>query len=81
MTTSPAAHILNTVGTGIAIGLVLAHTFTGYGADRRSLRIMQVGTGIFVLAGPIDVINHRVNGLDLTAWSPSTCCCTAAPRS
>ena len=65
------AHILNTVGTGIAIGLVLAHTFTGYGADRRSLRIMQVGTGIFVLAGPIDVINHRVNGLDLTAWSPS----------
>ncbi len=66
-----AAHVLNTVGTGIAIGLVLAHTFTGYGADRRSLRIMQVGTGVFVLAGPIDVINHRVNGLDLTAWSPS----------
>ena len=66
-----AAHVLNTVGTGIAIGLVLAHTFTGYGTDRRSLRIMQIGTGIFVLAGPIDVINHRVNGLDLTAWSPS----------
>ncbi|MGS0683638.1 hypothetical protein ACVBEQ_00545 [Nakamurella sp. GG22] len=65
------AHILNTVGTGIAIGLVLSHTFTGYGADRRSLRIMQIGTGIFVLAGPIDIINHRVNGLDLTAWSPS----------
>lgn len=65
------AHIINTVGTGIAIGLVLSHTFTGYGADRRSLRIMQVGTGIFVLAGPIDVINHRINGLDLTAWSPS----------
>jgi hypothetical protein len=66
-----AAHVLNTVGTGIAIGLVLSHTFTGYGADRRSLRIMQIGTGIFVLAGPIDVVNHRVNGLDLTAWSPS----------
>ncbi len=64
-------HLLNTVGTGIAIGLVLAHTFTGYGAERRSLRIMQWGTGIFVVAGPIDVINHRVNGLDLTAWSPS----------
>src|ERR1700712_797943 len=64
-------HLINTVGTGIAVGLVLAHTFTGYGAERLSLRIMQVGTGIFVLAGPIDVINHRVNGLDLTAWSPS----------
>ena len=64
-------HLLNTVGTGTAIGLVLAHTFTGYGAEKLSLRIMQWGTGIFVVAGPIDVINHRVNGLDLTAWSPS----------
>ena len=64
-------HDINTVGTGIAIALVLAHTFTGYGAEKRSLRIMQWGTGIFVVAGPIDVVNHRVNGLDLTAWSPS----------
>lgn len=64
-------HLLNTVGTGIAIVLVLVHTFTGYGADRRSLRIMQTGTIIFVIAGPIDVINHRVNGLDITSWSPS----------
>lgn len=64
-------HVLNTVGTGIAIVLVLVHTFTGYGADRLSLRIMQTGTIVFVIAGPIDVINHRVNGLDITAWSPS----------
>lgn len=64
-------HVLNTIGTATAIGLVLAHSFTGYGVERRSLRIMQWGTGIFVVAGPIDVINHRVNGLDLTAWSPS----------
>jgi hypothetical protein len=64
-------HIVNTVGTGIAIVLVLVHTFTGYGADKRSLRIMQTGTIVFVIAGPIDVINHRVNGLDITSWSPS----------
>ncbi len=64
-------HLLNTVGTGTAIGLVLAHSFTGFGVERRSLRIMQWGTGIFVVAGPIDVVNHRINGLDLTAWSPS----------
>ena len=64
-------HIVNTIGTGIAIALVLTHTFTGYGADRLSLRIMQIGTVVFVIAGPIDVINHRINGLDLTAWSPS----------
>ena len=64
-------HIVNTIGTGIAIGLVLSHTFTGYGVEKRSLRLMQWGTGIFVVAGPIDVINHRINGLDLTSWSPS----------
>lgn len=64
-------HLLNTVGTGIAIGLVLAHSFTGYGVEKASLRLMQWGTGIFVIAGPIDIINHRINGLDLTAWSPS----------
>ena len=64
-------HLVNTIGTGIAIALVLAHTFPGYGADKRSLRIMQIGTIVFVIAGPIDVINHRVNGLDLTSWSPS----------
>ncbi len=64
-------HLLNTVGTGIAIVLVLVHTFTGYGADRRSLRIIQTGTIVFVIAGPIDVINHRINGLDITSWSPS----------
>ncbi|MEO7125663.1 MAG: hypothetical protein ABI382_01115 [Nakamurella sp.] len=64
-------HLINTLGTGIAIVLVLVHTFTGYGADKRSLRIMQTGTIIFVIAAPIDVINHRVNGLDITSWSPS----------
>jgi hypothetical protein len=64
-------HLVNTIGTGTAIGLVLAHSFTGYGVERLSLRIMQWGTAIFVVAGPIDVVNHRINGLDLTAWSPS----------
>jgi hypothetical protein len=64
-------HLLNTVGTVIVIALVTIHTFTGYGCDRRSLRLMQIGTAVFLVAGPLDVINHRVNGLDLTAWSPS----------
>ncbi len=64
-------HLINTVGTGIAVSLVLVHSFTGYGVDRLSLRLMQWGTGVFLIAAPIDVINHRVNGLDLTAWSPS----------
>jgi hypothetical protein len=64
-------HLINTVGTVIIVVLVAIHTYTGLGCDKRSLRIMQAGTAIFLIAGPLDVINHRVNGLDLTAWSPS----------
>lgn len=64
-------HLINTVGTVIVVALTLFHTFTGYGADRLTLRLMQVGCGIFLIALPIDVINHRVNGLDITSWSGS----------
>jgi len=32
---------------------------------------MQAGTAVFLLAVPADVVNHRVNGLDITSWSPS----------
>ncbi|GHF56468.1 hypothetical protein FHX82_000044 [Amycolatopsis bartoniae] len=64
-------HLINTVGTGIVVVLVAIHTYTGLGCDRRSLRLMQWGLGLFLIAAPLDVINHRVNGLDLTAWSPT----------
>lgn len=64
-------HLINTVGTGIVIVLVAIHSYTGLGCDRRSLRLMQSGLGLFLLAAPLDVINHRINGLDLTAWSPT----------
>ncbi|GAA3881072.1 hypothetical protein GCM10022243_52110 [Saccharothrix violaceirubra] len=64
-------HMINTVGTVIVVGLTIFHTFTGYGVDRTSLRLMQWGTGIFLVALPIDLINHRINGLDITSWSGS----------
>ncbi|GGP80472.1 hypothetical protein GCM10010185_62920 [Saccharothrix coeruleofusca] len=64
-------HMINTVGTVLVVALTLFHTYTGYGADRRALRLMQWGTGIFLVALPIDLINHRVNGLDITSWSGS----------
>lgn len=64
-------HLLNTVGTVMVIGLVVIHSYTGIGVDRATLRWMQWGLGIFLVAAPLDVINHRVNGLDITAWSPS----------
>ena len=64
-------HLLNSAGTAVVVGLVLFHSYTGYGADRRALRLMQWGIGLFLLAVPIDILNHRVNGLDITSWSPS----------
>ncbi|MCW2633150.1 MAG: hypothetical protein JWR88_2112 [Pseudonocardia sp.] len=64
-------HLLNSAGTALVIALVLFHSYTGYGVDRRGLHLMQAGTVIFMVAIPIDVINHRVNGLDITAWTAS----------
>jgi len=62
-------HLLNSVGTTMAVALVAFHSYTGYGVDRGALRLMQVGVGTFLVAIPLDVINHRVNGLDITTWS------------
>jgi hypothetical protein len=64
-------HLLNSAGTAVVVGLVLFHSYTGYGVDRRALRLMQWGIGMFLLAVPIDILNHRINGLDITSWSPS----------
>jgi hypothetical protein len=64
-------HLLNSVGTVVVIALVLFHSYTGYGVDRRALRLMQWGIGLFLVAVPIDIVNHRINGLDITSWSPS----------
>ncbi|MGY1697579.1 hypothetical protein ACI780_21990 [Geodermatophilus sp. SYSU D00814] len=64
-------HLLNSAGTAVVIGLVLFHSYTGYGVDRRALRLMQWGIATFLVAIPIDIVNHRLNGLDITSWSPS----------
>ena len=64
-------HLLNSVGTVMVVGLVVVHSYTGYGVDRRALRLMQWGIGTFLVAIPLDIVNHRVNGLDITSWSPT----------
>ncbi|UOY03442.1 hypothetical protein [Blastococcus sp. PRF04-17] len=64
-------HLLNSAGTALVVGLVIFHSYTGYGVDRRALRLMQWGIGLFLIAVPIDIVNHRINGLDITSWSPS----------
>ena len=62
-------HLLNSAGTAMAVALVAFHSYTGYGVDRRALHLMQVGMGVFLVAIPLDLINHRINGLDITTWS------------
>ncbi|SNS36243.1 hypothetical protein SAMN06893096_103381 [Geodermatophilus pulveris] len=64
-------HLLNTAGTAVVVALVLFHSHTGYGVDRWALRLVQAGTATFLVAVPVDLVNHRVNGLDITSWSPS----------
>jgi hypothetical protein len=64
-------HMLNSAGTALALALTIIHGYTGYGVDRTALRLIQWGTGVFLVAVPLDLINHRVNGLDITSWSPS----------
>lgn len=64
-------HLLNSAGTAIIVGLVIFHSYTGYGVDKKALRLMQWGIGAFLIAVPIDILNHRINGLDITSWSPS----------
>ena len=64
-------HLLNSAGTAVVVALVVFHSYTGYGVDRRALRLMQWGIGTFLIAVPIDIVNHRINGLDITSWSPS----------
>jgi hypothetical protein len=64
-------HLLNSAGTAVVVALVVFHSYTGYGVDRRALRLLQWGVGMFLIAVPIDILNHRINGLDITSWSPS----------
>lgn len=62
-------HLLNSLGTIVVVALVAFHSYTGYGVDKVALRLMQGGIGLFLLAIPADVINHEINGLDITTWS------------
>jgi hypothetical protein len=62
-------HLINVAGDAIMIALVVFHTITGFGVDKVALRLMQAGSLLFLISVPTDVINHRLNGLDITSWS------------
>ena len=64
-------HLMNSLGTGLVLALVVFHSYTGYGVDKIALRFMQWGIGLFLLAVPLDLLNHAIYGLDITSWSPT----------
>jgi hypothetical protein len=64
-------HLLNSAGTALVVALVVFHSYTGFGVDRTALRFMQWGIGLFLLAVPLDLLSHRIFGLDITSWSPT----------
>jgi len=69
--TAAPPHIINTLGTVLVVALVIFQARHNVGVDAWAKRLMVAGTGIFLVAIPIDVINHEINGLDITAWSAS----------
>lgn len=69
--TAAPPHILNTIGTVIVVALVIFQVRFSLGVDVWAKRLMIFGTGMFLVAIPVDVINHEINGLDITAWSAS----------
>lgn len=69
--TAAPPHILNTIGTVLVVALVIFQARHSVGVDTWAKRLMVFGTGVFLLAIPIDIINHELNGLDITAWSAS----------
>lgn len=69
--TAAPPHILNTLGTVLVVALVIFQAWHSVGVDTWAKRLMVFGTGVFLIAIPIDIINHELNGLDITAWSSS----------
>lgn len=62
-------HLLNTVGTLIAFGLLVVQSWTGRAVEIVGLRLLQAGWIIFLVSIPLDALNHRLFGLDMTTWS------------
>jgi hypothetical protein len=62
-------HDVNLIGDGLIIALILFHWYTRFGVDRIALRLMLGGISLFLFSVPVDVLNHRINGLDITSWS------------
>jgi hypothetical protein len=62
-------HLTNLVGNCIAAALLFLQFRTGIATERRGFLMLLAGFVLFVISIPLDLLNHRLFGLDATIWS------------
>jgi hypothetical protein len=62
-------HMVNLMGNALALALLYGQIRTGMALEWGGMALLAAGFGMFVLALPLDLLNHRLFGLDVTIWS------------
>jgi hypothetical protein len=62
-------HIVNLSGNFLALGLLWYQYLTRTAVERTGFMILLAGFALFIAAMPLDLLNHRFYGLDVTIWS------------
>jgi hypothetical protein len=62
-------HILNLSGNALVLALICFQFRSGLAVESRGFLIIMAGFLLFVVAIPLDLLNHRLFGLDVTIWS------------
>jgi hypothetical protein len=62
-------HILNLSGNAIVLALICFQFRRGLAVESLGFLIILAGFILFIVAIPLDLINHRLFGLDVTIWS------------
>jgi hypothetical protein len=62
-------HIINLSGNALALALLCFQLRTGLALEPRGLLMVIGGFALFIAALPLDLLNHRLFGLDVTIWS------------
>lgn len=62
-------HIVNLSGNALALAIMLVQLRTRIATERRGFLLLQAGFAVFLIALPLDLLNHRLFGLDVTIWS------------
>jgi hypothetical protein len=62
-------HILNLSGNAIVLALICFQFRSYLAVELRGFLIILAGFILFIVAIPLDLLNHRLFGLDVTIWS------------